>query len=199
MRTLTNREFAGRISELILEIREDYRNCYDKTELEYICERLADKVRDALSYDFDEYYLVKSYLKEIKTLEDDMELEYYRLHSDFMDDFYNIIDYDCLFDMYYDLKDPNGNLIFVPEDEDFDLVEELEAINSNPNNLAYELVREKAEYYFTEVYIPEETYEWGEAHDYDNLAWAHCTLVENTYLLSPQEQEFMNNLGKEVK
>ena len=199
MKALTNREFAGRLTELIYEIREDYRECYNKTELEYVCERLADELRESLSYQTKEYHLLNFYLDEIQDLRNSIDKELNSIYSDFMDDFINIIDYESLCNLFLDLKDPASNKLFDTENEDFDLEFELEEIMSNPNNLAYDLVKDKLDYYFWEGYIPQECYEWGAASDYDKLEWARQVLEEYCYLLSPEEREFIRtNIGREV-
>lgn len=195
MKTLTNRNFVPRLVDMIYEIREDYREAYNKTNLEYICEELAEEIRSSLSYNISgDYYFANLYLDKIEELQDEIRAELDRLHEDFMERYQDIIDSNCLFDMMSYLKDPNGNLLFNFDDEDFDLYGELDEIMSNPNNLAYELVKDKLDEYFYEVYLEDEAGEWGEAHDYDNMRWAEDILLDYVNLLSPEEREFMKKM-----
>jgi len=194
MKSLTNREFAKKLTDFIYDVREDYRECYNKTDLELVCEDLADEVRQSLSYSVKEYSLVNSYLDKIEELERDRDNELNCVHDYFMENFLNCINYECLYEMMYDLKDPAGNYIFNFNDEEFNFEVELEEIMSCPNNCAYELVKDQLDNYFCEVYISEEAYEWGETHEYYLLSWACEVLNDYIYLLSPEEREFMKNM-----
>lgn len=197
MNSLKNREFAPRIVDLINEVREDYREAYNKTNLEYVCEDLAEELRRSLSYSMPEYSLVNEYLDKLEELESDRDNELERLHEMFLSEFAYYIDCNCLYDMFEDLKDPNGKQIFNYSDPDFDsdiLENELEEIMSCPNNLAYELVKDKLDMYFFEVFLYEEAGEWGEAHEYDMLSWAYELLTDYIRMLSPEEEEFMKNM-----